>query len=474
MVKLTRPVENGLTFPSAPVKSNIGSEKGPAESYPLTPATRFCLSTAELRKVVDSAYSEAWTEVHMSDSSQTVSEVYDGMTATTEECQDSMPSIGMSSAFLQFNPSLMSTATSHREGEPKIFHHILRDLLDQFGLNSLEVETKKSLVTMVNSFNVRCSDPLPAVVGLGLVHAEAVEDKHMPTQQMDRIHTSVKLSNRRRKKSGTVLCLMPLPEGGFGGDQDLLTVRSAPTVLQGAIPMPARRGNSVQRASSQSAYSNSFGLGPVDPFRYEQQPIISTHDNIANSNITVASEQSMSSSTGRSQTSGSSAASGVRPRTMQMAQKLSQEQGSPRRSKPTATPAARGVPLRSLPGIQRLSDERLSPISKSSRHAVGPPLGVGRVNRFDNAEMPMRRGASDRGFERFEHGAPTSPMPEKKELKKFFNAIFKHQLQHSLTPEMLLAMSDHGATNSRIVDTELTGSTHSSGSNRSGFPGQFR
>ena len=51
------------------------------------------------RCVADDAYSETLAEVHMSDSSQTVSDVFDGMAVTTVVCQDSELSMGMSTAF---------------------------------------------------------------------------------------------------------------------------------------------------------------------------------------------------------------------------------------------------------------------------------------------------------------------------------------------------------------------------------------
>ena len=540
---MPRRVENGFAVPLTTVESYNGSEKGSAASYPSTPAHSYCLSTEELRKVVDNAYSETLAEVHMSDSSRSVSDVFDGMTATTVECQDSELSIGMSAAFLQFKPS-MSTAISYCADEPKGFEHRLCEALNQFGLNSLEVETRKSLVMMVNSFNVLCSDPLPAVVGLGLTHSETLGEK-LGNPQMVQIPPSSRSVNRRRKKSGTVLCLMPLPEGGLCGDHDLLTVRSAPTVLQETRPASTRRGSNLQPSISRSAHSNAFGLTPRDPVRCEQQLIISACENLPNSSITVASGLSMTSTlSGRSQTLGSPAASGVRSRSQLMMQRLAQEQLSPTRTyatgssassgarsrrqqsirgfseeplSPTPTQATRssassgvrsrpvqsarglseeplsptrtqatgssassGVRSRPEQSIRRRSEEQLSPPLRSSRRTIGSPLCVGRSNPFDNTDMSVRRGASDSGFEGLQQGTPTPSQPGKKELKKFFNAIFKHQLQHSSTPEWMMAQLDtdgHDARNSRHAGTDHIGSTSahsSSGSNRSGGQGKFR
>jgi hypothetical protein len=94
----------------------------------------------------------------------------------------------------------------------------------------------------------------------------------------------------------------------------------------------------------------------------------------------------------------------------------------------------------------------------------------------------MRRGCSERGADRFLQGTQSSPKPEKKELKKFFNAIFKHHIHNSFTPEMMFPepprpwkedVDDPDATRSSNVDTELSSSA-SFGSHRSGYQGQFR
>lgn len=484
MRTMTQPVEHSFSIPLSPVKTNDGIGQGSAASYRSNLPQSYNLSAVELRKVVDRAYSETSTQVETRDSSHAAYDAYDGITGIKTPGLDSESSRGMSSAFLQFNPSIISAAISHSEDEPKGFHHRLRDALDQFGLNSLEVETKKSLVTMVNTVNVRCSDPPPGVVGLELIHSSSLADEPMPTTQMDRNHPSSKPSSRRRKKSGTVLCLMPLPEGGFSGDQDLLTVRSAPTILQGERPMPTRRGNNTQPSLSRSSNPSVFGLAPTDAYGSAQQTIASGEDNIPNSSITVASGWSLSASSARSQTSGGSAGSGARLRTLPMIQRLSEEQLSPTsgRSQTSGSTATSGVRSRAQSSLHRPYQDPVSPISRTSRHTVGSPVVAGHNNRFDKTEVSMRRGYSERGADRFLQGTPSSPKPEKKELKKFFNAIFKHHIHNSFTPDMMFPEpprpweeenDDPDATRSSNVDTELSSSA-SFGSNPSGYQGQFR
>lgn len=171
----------------------------------------------------------------------------------------------MSSSFLQFAPSLVTEARVTDGDKRSVFNDSLHDSLARFGLNKLAIEKRHFCVALVNSVNVRNTDsvsvhnsepinvrndePLP-------VFSDEDQLPNVPQTGKDR---SPKPLHRRKRKSGAVLCLMPLPDDAISTCESYRTSRSAPAIL-GDQRFSARTSQNAGKCEAVE-----FHLAPRDP-----------------------------------------------------------------------------------------------------------------------------------------------------------------------------------------------------------------
>jgi hypothetical protein len=175
-------------------------------------------------------------------------------------------SLLMSTSFRQFAPSLVTKVKVSNDVERKAFDDTLHDSLARFGLNKLAVEKRYFCVALVNSVNVRNSDPVSIHNSepINVRNADQLpvrsDQEPFPSIRQTGKDRSPKPLHRRKRKSGTVLCLMPLPDDARSTCETYRTSRSA----------PATTGDQrFSACASQQHYREcddiEFRLAPRDP-----------------------------------------------------------------------------------------------------------------------------------------------------------------------------------------------------------------
>jgi hypothetical protein len=156
----------------------------------------------------------------------------------------------MSSTFLQFGPSIIydtcAPLDNAEEGES-----FLRDALNKFGMNTLKIEKQNHLVALTSSANISSNDmEYPNYAKSVITSSDVEEEKE-------------KSGSRRKRKTGAVISLMPLPGDSMDKNEDIVSIKSAPTVLG----RPTRNSQRVAiNAHSACESGLEFSLAPSDSF----------------------------------------------------------------------------------------------------------------------------------------------------------------------------------------------------------------